>query len=255
MQVSCFECEAPVEAGTIEALADAFVAHGQTAHSWSYPEHAVRRYAVNYAQAVERLTGPTERLASLGSVTAEAVTGAGVDQWLRFFDHDAFAGNPSWASCYCLEPHEPNSAEDPERLWTVSRSRVAERLRTGTTQGYLARVGRQTAGWVNASFRSSYGLFRELGENGTNVIGLACFVVAPPYRRHGVASRLLDAVIADAAGRGALWLEAYPHNEPEATDAGHFRGPRSMFESRGFEVAEVRERYTVMRRAVVEAVG
>ena len=21
--------------------------------------------------------------------------------WLAFFDHDAFAGNPDWASCYC----------------------------------------------------------------------------------------------------------------------------------------------------------
>jgi len=247
MQVRCFECEAPVEADAIEALTDAFVAHGKT-HSWSYPEQSIRHYAVNYAQAVERLTGPVERLASIGPVTVEAVTTPGVDEWLRFFDHDAFAGNPSWASCYCLEPHEPNTPEDPERLWTTSRSRVAERLRAGTTQGYLARVDRQTAGWVNASFRSTYGLFRELGEN-PSVIGLACFVVAPPYRKHGVAGALVDAVVADARGRGAAWIEAYPHNEPEATDAGHFRGPRSMFESRGFAVVEVRERYTVMRRA------
>jgi len=249
MQVRCFQCELLIEADTIEALTQAFVVHGKTAHSWSYPEQSIRHYAVNYAEAVGRLTGPTDRLPSIGPVTVEVVKAPRVDRWLRFFDHDAFAGNPQWASCYCLEPHEPTTPEEPERLWTVSRSRVAERLRAGTMHGYLARIGGKTAGWVNASLRSSYGLFRELEEDLSKVIGLACFVVAPPYRRHGVANNLLDAVIAGAKDREAAWIEAYPHNEPEATDAGHFRGPRSMFESRGFKVVEVRQRYTVMRLA------
>jgi hypothetical protein len=35
---------------------------------------------------------------------------------------------------------------------------------------------------------------------------------------------LLDRVIADAADRGAQWIEGYPHNVPDG-DAGHFRGP------------------------------
>jgi len=39
-------------------------------------------------------------------------------------------------------------------------------------------------------------------------------------------------------------------NEPERSDAGHFRGPRSMYEERGFQPIEVRERDTVMRRSV-----
>jgi GNAT superfamily N-acetyltransferase len=80
------------------------------------------------------------------------------------------------------------------------------------------------------------------------VIGVSCFVIAPPYRRHGVASALLDRVIEDAAARGASWIEGYPHDTPEPGDAGHFRGPRSMYEARGFQPVEVRERDTVMRR-------
>jgi hypothetical protein len=55
-------------------------------------------------------------------------------------------------------------------------------------------------------------------------------------------------VIADAPGRGASWIEGYPHNTPKANDAGHFRGPRSMYEARGFQQVEVREHFTVMRR-------
>jgi GNAT superfamily N-acetyltransferase len=82
------------------------------------------------------------------------------------------------------------------------------------------------------------------------VIGVSCFVIAPPFRRHGLAAALLDRVIADAATRGASWIEAYPHNQPESNDAAHFRGPRSMYDARGFAPVAVRERDTIVRRSV-----
>ena len=79
---------------------------------------------------------------------------------------------------------------------------------------------------------------------------MSCFVVAPPYRRHRVASALLDRVIAHAPARGAAWIEGYPHNEPKPNDAAHFRGTRSMYDARGFQPIEVVNNYTVVRRAV-----
>ncbi len=85
------------------------------------------------------------------------------------------------------------------------------------------------------------------------MIGVSCFVIAPPFRRHGIASALLDRVIADASARGASWVEGYPHNAPEKGDAGRFRGPRSMYDARGFEPIEVREHDTVMRLSVISA--
>jgi GNAT superfamily N-acetyltransferase len=118
---------------------------------------------------------------------------------------------------------------------------VASRLRGGTTFGYLAYVDGRPVGWVNASFRSDYGLYRLVDPDGPeprSVIGVSCFVIAPPFRRHGVASALLNRVIADASARGASWIEG-----------GHFRG-RSMYEARGFQPIEVRGDYTVMRRQI-----
>jgi GNAT superfamily N-acetyltransferase len=85
------------------------------------------------------------------------------------------------------------------------------------------------------------------------VIGVSCFVIAPPFRRHGIASALLDRVIADASARGASWIEGYPLNAPEDSDAGHFRGPRSMYDAHGFKPIEVRERDTVVRLPVISA--
>lgn len=255
MQVKCFACGGVVEAADADAAVDAFVAHGRETHTWSYPEAAIRNYARNYAEASERLTGGTERLSEIDGLTVHPIAEDRIDDWLRFFDHDGFAGNPDWAACYCLEPHVPATDEEPERAWRDRRGAMAERLRTGGTFGYLAYVDGRPAGWVNASLRSEYGLYRLVdpgGPEARSVIGISCFLIAPPFRRHGVATALLDRVIADASARGASWIEAYPRNEPEAGDAGHFRGPVSMYEARGFEPIEVRERDTVMRRPVAE---
>ena len=160
MKVRCFGCDASIEANGADEVVDAFVAHGREKHTWSYPEEAIRNYARNYAEAEERLTGATERLPEIGDVTVHPVTEARVGDWLRFFDHDGFAGNPGWASCYCLEPHVPATPEQPERSWRERRTTMAERLRGGRTFGYLAYVDGRAAGWVNASLRSDYGLYR-----------------------------------------------------------------------------------------------
>jgi GNAT superfamily N-acetyltransferase len=253
VKVKCFECDALIEADDVDAVEEAFVVHGKEVHGWSYPEKAIRNYARNYAEALARLTGGTERLSEIGSVTVHPVTAARVDEWLRFFDHDAFAGDPNCAACYCLEPHVPAPPEEPERAWRENRATVAERLRAGTTFGYLAYVDGKAVGWVNASLRSHYGLHRSVDPDGpgpSSVIGVACFVIAPPFRRHGIAGALLDTVIAEASARGASWIEGYPHNTPEDSEGRHFRGPRSMYDARGFEPIEVRERDTVMRLPV-----
>jgi len=253
MQVKCFECGALLDADTADDAVSAFVAHAGESHTWTYPDEAIRRYARNYAEATERLTGDTERLVEIHDVTVHPATEDRIDDWLRFFDHDAFADNPGWASCYCLEPHTPATPDQPERPWRDTRSCMVDRLRSGATVGYLAYAAGREAGWVNASLRSEYGLFREVGAGGPapgSVVGVSCFVIAPPFRRHGVASALLDRVILDAPARGASWVEGYPHSRPGDGDAAHFRGSRSMYEARGFQAVEDRERYTVMRLSV-----
>lgn len=253
MRVECFGCDAVIEADDAATISDRFVAHARESHEWSYTDEALRNHARNVAEATERLTGGTERLPQIGEVIVHPVTEERIDDWLQFFDHDAFAGNPGWASCYCLEPHEPEN--DDERIWTEKRAAMVERIRNQGTFGYLAYVGGRPAGWVNASRRSDYGGFYRAidpeGSDPSSVIGVSCFVIAPPFREHGVASALLDRVIEDAASRGASLIEAYPHNERNEPGAKHFfRGSRSMYDARGFEPIETRERETVVRRSV-----
>ncbi len=253
MKVRCFDCDEVIEAETLEALVDLFVAHGHKNHSWEYPEREVRNYVRNYIEAVKRLTGDTVRKEEIGEITIHPVTKDSIDDWLHFFDHDGFTDNPAWASCYCLEPHIPPTDENHGRPWREKRSIMIDRLSKGETYGYLAYVDNKPVGWVNASLRSDYKMFQQVDPDGpepASVIGISCFVIAPPYRRHGVASALLDHVIEEAATRGALWIEGYPRNEPEKNDAAHFRGPQSMYAKRGFKPVLDRERDTVMRLQV-----
>jgi GNAT superfamily N-acetyltransferase len=251
--MECFAGDARIEGASVELVVDRFLAHAATAHDWPYPDEVLANYARNYAEANVRLTGGTERLEAIGEVTIHPVTEDRIDDWIGFFDHDAFAGNPSWASCYCLEPHLPATEESPERPWREVRAATVSRLGAGGTFGYLAYVDGTPAGWVNASFRSEYGLYGDVEPEGPDpetVVGVSCFIIAPPFRRHGLTARLLDRVIADAADRGARWVEGYPYNEPEGDDPSHYRGPKAIYDARGFEPVERREYETVLRRPV-----
>ena len=76
---------------------------------------------------------------------------------------------------------------------------------------------------------------------------VTCFGCDTVIEAHDV-SAIADAFVAHA--RGAAWIEAYPINVPEDTDGGHFRGPRGIYEARGFQPVVVGERDTVLRRRV-----
>lgn len=249
---SC-SCEATIEAEDEEAFADVFLAHVRDAHpDWTFPDVAVR----NYGAALLRLTGDAERLEALGAVEIHPVTEERIADWTAFFDHDGFVGKPEWAACYCTEPHVLSRISDPptddDRTWQRNRETAQGLLREGRAFGYLAYVDGRAAGWVNASKRSAYALFRmeDAGEgpDDGDVVGVSCFVIAPPFRRHGLAGLLLDRVLADAPSRGVTWVEGYPFVSAPGDGGSDFRGPRSLYEARGFEAVEARERYTVMRR-------
>jgi len=51
------------------------------------------------------------------------------------------------------------------------------------------------------------------------------------------------------------WVEGYPFHTGPADGGANFRGPRSLYDERGFEAVEERERYAVMRKAVSRVRG
>ena len=250
MWIECFEKDARFDGAEIESLVKQLVTHVRATHDVPYPDEEIRLWAKNFAVASVREDGPVDRLRSIGSVEVHPVTEERIDDWLRFFDRDAFPDNPDWGSCYCLHPH---TGDVPERPWRDVRAEMIERLRSGATLGYLAYVDGRPAGWVNASRRSTYAKYNDLDPDGPapdTVVGVSCFIIAPPYRRHGLSSALLDRVVADGEARGARYVEGYPRRAETGADSASFCGPRSMFDARGFAPAEEHETYTVVRRPV-----
>jgi hypothetical protein len=139
VQLACFECGATIDGQDLDDLGEQFLSHARDAHEWPYPDQGIR----NYAEATQRLTGPSDRLAVLGELEIHPVTEDRLDDWAAFFDHDAFVGKPEWADCYCLEPHVAvrDAPEEPDvPHWRDTRDAMLQRLREGSSFGYLAYV-------------------------------------------------------------------------------------------------------------------
>lgn len=250
---SCEGCDEVITGADLDGFGDAYIAHVRSRHpEWPFPDLAIR----NVAEATQRLTGSTTRLETIGPVTTHSVSADRIEDWLEFFDHDGLAGNPVDAVCYCSSPHisPPGQEGGAEmRSWRQNRELMIQLLRSGRVFGYLAYVDGRPAGWVNASKKSDCSQLRRreaVEEGDADVICVSCFVIAPPYRRHGLSAALLLRVLDDAPARGASHVEAYPRKSPAESDAANYRGHRSLFEGHGFEVVQEREHDAVMRRPV-----
>ena len=117
-------------------LTESFLVHARSQHEWPFPDQNIR----NFAEATQRLTGPSERLGSIGSIEIHPVTEDRLDDWTAFFDHDAFVGKPEWAACYCFEPHsaEPGgNLDESPHVFTKSETPLA----AGRSRGKLRNRG------------------------------------------------------------------------------------------------------------------
>jgi GNAT superfamily N-acetyltransferase len=230
IETAC-SCKEPLRAESEDAFPDAFLAHVRAEHpDWPYEDLGVRIVG----EAMLRLTGGTERLDDIGGLAVHPVTADRLDDWLEYFDHHAFVDKPWVAHCYCIEQHAP-LAPPALGAWRDNRARMIDLFNAGSAFGYLAYAGGRPAGWVNAALRADQ-LYRLGKPEDTTTVTVSCFNIAPPYRQHRLAGALLDRVIADAPSRGATRVEAYPR--PDSENPANFRGPMSLYETRGFEVVK-----------------
>ena len=238
-------CGASVEGGDREALAGAVVEHCRVQHpEWDVSIQAAR----NLLDALDRLSGPTERLETIGTVEVHPAAGGRIADVLAFFDHDVFADNPGWASCYCRF-HHVASGEWGERAAATNRADLESGLESGRTTAFVATVDGRLAGWCNASRRNEYPAHRDGSAADADTAAIVCFAVAPPYRGHGVAHRLVDATIEGLRAAGLRAVEAYPLREP-ASGAAAYHGTVDMFEAAGFAITRDDDTGIVMGRAL-----
>jgi len=161
-----------------------------------------------------------------------------VDDFLAFFDHDAFADNPDWAGCYCMFFFCGAGVAEWDRTTREgNRARAIERIASGEMRGHLAYADGRVVGWCNTTPAAGLpGLPVFLGVTPESGVGsVSCFVVAKPFRRQGVARALLEAAVAGFRDEGLAAVEAYPRQQTE-DEAHGYPGPLALYEQAGFRV-------------------
>lgn len=181
-----------------------------------------------------------------------------LQDWLQFFDKEAFTDNDEWSGCYCMCYHW-NKALARKKSWNCSvedasfnRECAIKFIEKGKMQGYLAYENGNVVGWCNANDKKAYDNVNfefpvDEAERGKKVKCVVCFCIAPGTRGQGVASLLLERVCADAAAEEYDFVEAYPFQH----DSYHaYHGPQRLYEKFGFEQIGRIEECNIFRKVL-----
>jgi GNAT superfamily N-acetyltransferase/uncharacterized protein YndB with AHSA1/START domain len=195
------------------------------------------------------------RLLHIGEVAIRDVTPDRIADYEDFFDHHAFRDFPAWQSCYCMETHHTQDGGAwSERTGADNRGDMIKGIEHGQVTGLLAYVDGKPVGWCNYGESTRLaGLVHKLGLEAADHDGVgsvACFVIAAPYRGHGIAARLLDEAIDRLRSRGLRSVEAYPSRVGDSPQ-GNYRGPLAMYLRAGFAPHRETDRYLIVRKALV----
>jgi GNAT superfamily N-acetyltransferase len=196
-----------------------------------------------------------ERLPEIGEVEIREVTPELLPAYQHFFDDVAFRDFPAWQSCYCMETHRTQSEEEwAGRTAADNRRDMSDSIQQGRVTGLLAFAGDRPVGWCNYGVTTHLAgvmsRFKLEAADQEGIGSVACFVIAAPYRGHGVASKLLDAAIDRMRARGVRAVEAYPSRAEVDSAQAHYRGPMSMYVRAGFEPYRELGKHVVMRKTL-----
>jgi GNAT superfamily N-acetyltransferase len=187
-----------------------------------------------------------------------------LEDYLAFFDDQAFADFPWWSACYCRFWDDPSDVEgdsSPEHR-DAYRALVADLVRNGKQQGLLAYSDGKVVGWCNAKARLGYSMPRRIekapADDAARVGSVVCFIVAKDFRGKGIAGTMLDAACDKFRREGLAIAEAYPTTAPPSGpyadqipwSAHNHTGPLEMYRKAGFAVHLQLERFAVVRKTL-----
>jgi len=178
---------------------------------------------------------------------------------------DLFSRGNGWDFCWCMHHHRGKPLPKTEKLRREERSRAnypdkKKLVGEGRSHGILVYLDGEAVGWCQ------YGRAEELPridldanyrglapKQGTTLWRIPCFVVDKRYRRRGIASAALEAVLASIHKQGGGLVEGYPVSNWSDVSFGNAstHGTVSMFRKQGFKViAPFGKRNLLMRRTV-----
>lgn len=150
-----------------------------------------------------------------------------------------FGPNGAYSNCWCtfyrLKRSE-FSAFPPAAKKGVLRAAVEE---GGESPGLLAYEGREPVGWVAVAPRLDTPVLQRSPRlkvpDAGGAWAVTCFFVRRDKRGRGVMTRLVEAAVEHARGRGARALDAFPvEASGDFSGCEGYTGVRTVFERAGF---------------------
>lgn len=179
------------------------------------------------------------------------------EDYVRFFDatpHDKHVdAHKCYCVCWCNDDYEGQDFSTAEKR----RKAALQYVKGQNIQGYLAYRGDSVVGWCNANTKAdclkcaswrrfmSYVPVEE--STGIKVKSIFCFVIAPEFKRKGIATQFLERVCEDATRDGFDFVEAYPYKE-SSYQSSDFGGYLEMYMKSGFHVVLETDHGPVVRK-------
>ncbi|MFX0140045.1 MAG: GNAT family N-acetyltransferase [Candidatus Hodarchaeota archaeon] len=172
-----------------------------------------------------------------------------IDDFLYYFDNIAFSDNPDWATCYCHFYHFAGTNEQFfKRTAAENRNNSKELILTGKMNGFIAYLDEKPIGWCNINSKENFAKMPYEEESNDKIASLICFIIAPSYRKQGIARQLLRYACSSSKDKGYDLIEVYPRTGENLSDAHSYRGPVSLYKSEGFTIYKEFKDYYVMRK-------
>lgn len=177
------------------------------------------------------------------------LTPARKDDFLAFFEGEAFADNPKWNSCFCQFLYVDHNVVDwHARTFEQNRVAACDRIDHCRMQGLLAYLDGKPIGWCNAAPRTMMDAFFDEPDKDESKLGqITCFVIAKAHRRTGIATSLLLAACNALREQGLTIAEASPLASESDEARNHF-GPLNMYLNAGFHIHKSLDDGTVLVR-------
>lgn len=182
-------------------------------------------------------------------IKIKSITPDLLEDFLYYFDNVAFSNNPDWATCYCHFYHFAGTNEEFFKR-TAEENRMASKklILSRKMNGFIAYFKEKPVGWCNVNSKGNYAKIPFEEESDLKIASLICFIVAPSYRKQGIARKLLRYACSIYKDNGYDLIEVYPRKGENLSDAYSYRGPISLYNSEGFFIYKEFEDYYVMRK-------
>lgn len=174
-----------------------------------------------------------------------------IEDFLFFFDNVAFKDNPDWSRCYCYFYHCNCSDEEwLKRTKEENRNASKNLILNDKMSGLLAYIEEKPVGWCNVGLKNNYPkllLRPNIEASKEKIASIVCFVISSEHRRKGIARQLLQKACILYKENKYDYIEAYPR-KGHLSDAQHYHGPISLYDSEGFSIFKRFKDFYVIRR-------